>query len=40
MTNHDKCYIKTKIETNDQNEKCGLDRVVRELLTFKVKSKE
>lgn len=44
MTNHDQCYVKINIGTNDENEKPGLNRVVRELLpeevTFKVKSKE
>lgn len=32
MTNHDKCYIKTKIETNNWNEKPHLNRVVKEVL--------
>lgn len=40
MTNHDKYYI----ETDDQNEKPNLNRVVREVLleemTFKARSKE
>lgn len=44
MINHGQCYVKINIETNDQNEKPGLNKVVRELLseevTFKVKSKE
>lgn len=44
MTNHDKYYIKTKMETKNWNEKPHLNRVVREVLpeevAFKVKSKE
>lgn len=44
MTNHDQCYVNINIEISDQNEKPGLNRLVRELLpeevTFQVKSKE
>ena len=44
MTSCDKCYVKTKIETTNQNEKPSLNRIDREVLpeevTFKVRSKE
>ena len=44
MPNHDKYYVKTKTETNDQNEKPSLNRIVWKFLpeevTFKVRSKE
>ena len=34
MTNHDKYYVKSKIETNDQYEKPSLNRIVREFLSW------
>ena len=44
LCQHDKYYEKTKIESNDQNEKSSLNRIVWKVLpeevTFKVKSKE